>query len=203
MRWVILLVPFLLACPARGANIAIAPDADNETARDLAVYKAVLDTTCIRLGTDGRRRLTVMDSTRTLDLERSVAELMDSVRALPGVRAATVQSYETRSASRRSLAALRSMSFCMPIELLSQSMLDSVRLRAPNEEAYWEALKNRYPDGNGIIVLSSIGYDPAGDVAVLSLQLYCGQLCGMGMNFVVRRSGDRWRIATMQPTWVS
>jgi hypothetical protein len=42
-----------------------------------------------------------------------------------------------------------------------------------------------------------------GDIAFIEVGLICGDLCGRGENYALRKTDGRWRVIAVQPSWVS
>lgn len=43
----------------------------------------------------------------------------------------------------------------------------------------------------------------AGDTAFIMVGLICGDLCGRGENYAIRKTNGTWRVIAVQPIWVS
>jgi hypothetical protein len=43
----------------------------------------------------------------------------------------------------------------------------------------------------------------AGDIALIEVGLICGDLCGRGENYALRKADGKWRVIAVQPSWVS
>lgn len=43
----------------------------------------------------------------------------------------------------------------------------------------------------------------AGDIAFIEVGLICGDLCGRGENYALHKTGGKWRVIAVQPSWVS
>ncbi|HWV59350.1 MAG TPA: hypothetical protein VN034_01760 [Sphingopyxis sp.] len=43
----------------------------------------------------------------------------------------------------------------------------------------------------------------AGDIAFIEVGLICGDLCGRGENYALRKIDGTWRVIAVQPSWVS
>lgn len=43
----------------------------------------------------------------------------------------------------------------------------------------------------------------AGDIAFMEVGLICGDLCGRGENYALRKTDGKWRVIAVQPSWVS
>jgi len=168
---------------------------------DLAVYRAVLDSMFVPHPSSEIRQLVVLDSTTPRTPYETLASFVAEFAGLPGVDTATVQNFEERSRQRRSLSALTHLDFAIPVTLADRKTL--IALPRTSAALYWSEFYKVYPESSGLIELSGIGYNAARDLAILTVDTGCGELCGSGMLVVVRRLAGVWKIATIKVTVVS
>lgn len=72
--------------------------------------------------------------------------------------------------------------------------------RGPNG---WPGFYEKYPGSSGFISLSTIGFNGAGDEALLYASKSCGGLCGDGWYVLLRKGPDGWYIHKKKMMWVS
>jgi hypothetical protein len=168
---------------------------------DLAVYRAVLDSMFVHEASSGTRQLVVLDSTVPRKRENWGGFLIREFVRLPGVDTATVQNLLDRSRQPHSLAALPHLDLAIPVTLADRKTL--VALPRNSAALYWSEFYKAYPESGGLIELSGVGYNAARNLAVLTVDTGCGELCGSGLLVVVRRLAGVWKIATIKVTVVS
>lgn len=167
---------------------------------DLEVYRAVLDSMFTPRAQSRFSRIAVVDSTQVFKRENSVA-LIQSLIEVPGVDSAVARDFAARSYQAHSLKGLSSLRLRMPVLLLDRRAL--ALLPRADPEKYWTEFYQRFPDTNGLISLSAIGYSADGNLGVLMVDVGCGGLCGNGYIVVAKRESGKWHLATVRNTWVS
>ena len=193
-----LLLAFLLALGcARGSQLG----SSNFKTADVDVYRAVLDSMFVPHSVSRITRLVVQDSTTVRRREELVGGVIERLFRLPGVDSTAVRDFEARNRSALSLNALKQFKLAVPIVFVSSETLKT--LPQTDADKYWEEFYRRYPGSSGHIAFSAIGYSADGSLAVLMIDRGCGGLCGHGYIVSVRRSGGKWRVASIQGTWVS
>jgi hypothetical protein len=168
---------------------------------DLAVYRAVLDSMFVPHSTSPIRQLVVQDSTMALTPYENLASLLHEFTGLPGVDTATLRDFEQRSRQRRSLSGLSHLALAIPVVLVDRQTLKELPQNDP--DLFWNRFYQLYPGASGHIVLSAVGYNPTRDLALVTVDVGCGGLCGNGYIVVLRRAGGAWKIATIKGTWIS
>ena len=168
---------------------------------DLAVYRAVLDSMFVPHPSSQIRQLVVLDSTTPRTPYETLAGFVAEFTELPAVDTATVRNFEQRTRQRRTLSALTHLNLAIPVTLADRKKL--IALPRTDAALYWREFYKVYPESGGLIELSGIGYNAAGDVAILAVDDGCGELCGSGMLVVVRRLAGVWKVATIKVTVVS
>ena len=165
------------------------------------MYRAVLDSMFIPHRSNRITQLVILDSTSTLRRENLVPGVFRVLHQLPGVDSAAIEDFETRNLEPHSLKYLPTLGLNFPIVLVTRESLRTLPREDP--DTYWDAFYKRYPGSSGSISFSAIGYGANGSIALLMVDQGCGSLCGAGHNVVVKREGGRWRLITIQQTWVS
>lgn len=176
-----------------------APAADLRSS-DLTIYQTVLDSMFVASEGGGLRQLALRDSTRVLDGQDLARTLNNEFFGYP-VDTPAVRDLLTRSREARSLKEVTRLPLRIPVRLVDRQTLSA--LPQLDLEGYWSEFYKKYPGSNGLIELSTIGYDPNGDLAILMVDRGCGSLCGHGYIVALRRVAGVWRIASIQQTWIS
>ena len=192
---------FMLSAVASACNHNRTDVTGDIDARDQAVFNVVLDSMFARPNRGRIASLIVIDHTTIRVRERLIPGFLDSFYELPGVDSSTVLSFESRSRESHAVPKLGPVVDNMPVVLINRAALDSL----PRGDAfeYWRRFYKKYPKSSGSISFSSIGYNRAGDVAVLMVDHGCDALCGTGHNVSLRKINGKWRITKAVMTWVS
>lgn len=185
------LLPVAVACAQRSETSPVL------RSHDQAVYQAVLDSLFVRGAPSGITQLIFRSRT---SVHRGGAGVFEHFYRLPGVDTAVVRDLEARSRAPHSLGLLRSLRLRIPVVLAEDQGLNSL----PSDlDHHWSEFYRRYAGSSGLISLSSIGYDPRFEVAILMVYQECGVACGNGYLVALRRVGDTWRIVATEATPVS
>ncbi len=174
-----------------------------ETATDVAVYAAALDSLFAPRDSAPPRSIVVLDSTTDFHWNASDTTLMgDFVERAP-ISLLSIESALDASAERPFAIAADSV-----LARLRQSRDSTAALLKPEEgfrrvEIFWQLFYERFPKTAGFASLSAIGYGNAGSEAIVYVQHSCGGLCGNGSMVRLKRQGDRWRVVSIQELWVS
>ena len=67
----------------------------------------------------------------------------------------------------------------------------------------WTAFYERFADASGAMNISLPGYSTQGDIAVVQIGTSCGETCGGGSFWVLRRIAGRWQVDVVLPGWQS
>ena len=73
----------------------------------------------------------------------------------------------------------------------------------PIHEIGQKDFAKEFPGARGIISLSHVGFDPTLDEAVVSASFFCGDLCGTGWRYILRKKRGNWTVASKLIIWVS
>jgi hypothetical protein len=91
-----------------------------------------------------------------------------------------------------------------PLTPVRRASLPFFRTTKPDfSEEAWTAFYRKHPGSGGFQSLSAVGYDRAGNTALVSYDLVCGDLCGHGLLVVLERRNGGWEIVHIEDTWVS
>jgi len=92
-------------------------------------------------------------------------------------------------------------SFHLPVayEFVDNAEIDAIF----KQGGWWTDYYKRYPNSQGILSLSRVGFSPDGKQAVFFANNYCGGKCGTGAYVVMERTESSWRVAKEILIWVS
>ena len=169
------------------------------TSDDHAVYAAVIDSLFGPRTWKGVTRVVVGDSTDRYLRAELVPGVLESFLRLPGVDSAMIRSFEVRNRVARPLEGLPAESG-IEVTLARAAELDS--LPRTDVEAYWAAVRALYPGSQGLVSVSSVGYNTERTLAIVKVRHGCGGLCGSGHDVLLRRAESGWRISAAAMTFV-
>jgi len=91
--------------------------------------------------------------------------------------------------------------------------LAAVKLRLEQEEYrrifrdekadVWKTFDRLYPNSAGYISLSAVGFNRAGDRALVYYSQFCGWTCAEGAYVLLRKGAGGWEVERKQVMWVS
>jgi len=73
----------------------------------------------------------------------------------------------------------------------------------PTQEDESKSFERLYPGAGGIISFSHAGFDSTLDEAIVSADFVCGELCGAGHRYILRKKSGRWEVVDGFMVWVS
>ena len=154
-----------------------------------AVYAAVIDDEIYR-----RSRLIVSEITVPGDWFAGI----DPDRQLSGVEKATFDGYVSSNLTSRYVR--REIGEDPRITFLSEHESIGIFNRQRNG---WAEFRKRFPDANGFITFSEVGFNPTFTQALVSVEKQCGGLCGEGKFVVLKKINGRWMIMRKVYIWNS
>lgn len=122
----------------------------------------------------------------------------ETISAGIGAEAETVSDY-CRSKPSKRLSKL-------PNVAAKQVLLDYeeyLKMFRGGDSGNWKYFYKKYPNSSGYITLSAVGFNRAGDEAMLDASKSCGWLCGEGWSILLRKGPDGWYIKKKLMSWVS
>jgi hypothetical protein len=72
-----------------------------------------------------------------------------------------------------------------------------------NMHERWAAFYRKFTDASGVMTISLPGYSAEGDLAVVQVAASCGETCGGGSFWVLRKISGRWQVDVVVPGWQS
>lgn len=97
--------------------------------------------------------------------------------------------FRTRNRSRSKVEVAKIQG---PFQILSLSSESAQELFRRQDG--WRSFHERYPTAPGIIAVSVPGFNRGHDRALLYLQMSCGQICGGGSLFFLRKDSGQWKV---------
>lgn len=67
----------------------------------------------------------------------------------------------------------------------------------------WSKFYELYPKSHGYWDFSPVGFNTAGDQALVYVGHHCGGLCGNGSYIVLQKKGDQWSVESWTMAWIS
>jgi len=162
----------------------------NQTvAEEYAVYSAALS--------DGRyidssvKLVVIRDLTfRYPSSQQGESEMRHLSQRMPALEEDTLKDYEAKKKDEERLSNLFNLK--VQSELVSGGDIDG--LLAKNFLEGWQAIKNKYPDSNGIIALSKVGFNHQTTQALVYVAISCGPHCGEGNFILLSKAKGIWSI---------
>jgi hypothetical protein len=92
-------------------------------------------------------------------------------------------------------------SFRLPVayELVNKAEFDAIFKKG----GWWTDYYTKYPNSQGILSLSRVGFSPDGKQAVFFASNHCGGKCGTGAYVVMEKSDSGWKVVKELLIWVS
>jgi len=207
-RWVVLMVVSALAWSCNsltdGAGSSPSPTTSDPGGApafgpdEQAVYAAVLSQ---KLSAPS---FVIRDATHADAFFGPLADTLAQVlQQMHGVAMQTSASFLARNAQSQPLRP--EMSLGAPYVLMTDLELQQLFDPPPEAgvEAGWPAFYARYPDAHGIITLSRVGFNAAGDQALVYVGNQSAELGGEGIYFLLNRVGTDWLVDQQALTWIS
>lgn len=176
---------------------------------DYAIYSKILEDHFVRPGVE---HLIIGDHTMMEfpPIMAGMAEFGDSPEVKKLRRAIAKDTEADYDAKNKTPAVLEGkFSISTPVVLLSAAERDEifgVKVEGDKKTADrkgFENLNRLYPNSQGFLRLSRVGYNHARTQALISAGNLCGPLCGEGRVFLLVKDGNSWKIKYAVTTWVS
>jgi hypothetical protein len=186
---ILFLIPASLACSLFTATPAPNP-ADIEK-EELAVY-------AVFAGRSKRPAVILQNTSIGLSDEESSRQSMENFKdSLPGISRETIESYAERNEQTTQLSA--DMQLGVDYVLLSEEELKEI-----SSQGNWhEILQEQYPDSNGYLIFSRVGFNRTLDQAVIYVGEVAGPLMGAGYYYLLEKQNGEWMIKEETMVWIS
>lgn len=67
----------------------------------------------------------------------------------------------------------------------------------------WDEFYEKYPESNGFLSFSRVGFDSKKTQAVVYLEHWCNELCGYSYYLVLGKDKEGWKVNRLDTGWVS
>jgi hypothetical protein len=208
----VLLLAGIFASVRNQAQSPPGPDAD-VTDSEYQVLSAYINDTFIGSKGDGRigahvARIVVANKTQS-DLDDHQIEDENGKRIpwsktsrylrkqSPLLQASTLNSF--RDANTHPAPLRPRFQLSLPYELVDKGEIDAIF----ENNGWWTDYYKKYPDSQGFLAVSRIGFSADGKQAMLYSANGCGGKCGAGTYVVMEKVGASWRVAKEILMWVS
>ena len=169
----------------------------NESEAEFAVYRAVIEEL---FATRQLETLVVMDTTTaglSVD-DPSAPDIKNLKSSVPEVDQALIDSFAARNAQPSPLE--NRFNLEVPVVLLSQAELDDFFGKSG---AGWEAFYQTYPQSQGVLTLSRVGFNARGDKALVYAGNMAYSLAGAGYALVLGWEDGQWQVLNQVMLWIS
>jgi hypothetical protein len=160
-------------------------------AEEYAVYSAMIEQNPI--GYDMGTNLVIRDQTDDLD-ERMFEETLE-VHPMPVDLA---DSYRSRNQVSYTLDPALDLE--QSYTLMSRKEHDEL---FGKKGAGWPEFESRYPEAEGIINFSRVGFSEEGDLALVLMGFRCWDLCGAGGLYLLAKEDGSWVVEKATMVWMS
>lgn len=115
----------------------------------------------------------------------------------PSLKPTTVTAF--REANLRQAPLSRSFRLPVEYELVSSAEIDAIFDR----DGWWPDYYKKYPDSQGHLTLSRVGFSPDRTQALFYASNHCGGKCGTGSYVVMEKRGSSWTKVKEVVMWIS
>jgi hypothetical protein len=89
-------------------------------------------------------------------------------------------------------------SVCANLKRVNAAEIDHYLERPKNDRPIgydrWSAFYDRFADAQGVMRLSLPGYSVQGDLAIVEVSAACGETCGSGFFWILRKAAGHWKL---------
>lgn len=130
-----------------------------------------------------------------------IPEGLVDLNNVPGLKTAHSQVYHAfLNASLHPSSFHRSFTLPVPYQIVASSELHSI-FETPGD--IWGRYYEKYPNSNGLVHLSRVGFSPDGNQAAFYFSNHCGGLCGGGHFVIMEKVNSTWKVLQDVEVWVS
>jgi hypothetical protein len=133
--------------------------------------------------------------------EQTVAGLDTLEMALeraPPLPARLVDSYRSRNAALYTLDP--NLDVELDYALIPEEEFEKILRRGGSD---WVRFRERYPEANGVVSFSRVGFGEKEDEALVLMGFVCGDLCGAGGLYLLVKEDGNWKIQESLIEWIS
>ncbi len=178
--------------PAPVPTPTLAPDMDLEEYR---VYSDLLNAEYAP-----HHKVLVISDPTNVNMLNPIADRLKGVAGeLKGLEPSTSDSFLKRNDRAYPLIA-GSLAVSVPVVLLNDGQLkEFFGTEGKGFDAFYEA----YPGAQGLMTISRVGFNDAGDQALVYAGNMSYSLAGAGYLFLMEKHGERWEITARTMVWIS
>jgi hypothetical protein len=94
---------------------------------------------------------------------------------------------------------------CAGLKLVESAEINSYLEANPRPAGYdgWAAFYSRFEGSGGLFMLSLPGYSEKRDMAVVQIASACGETCGDGTFWILRKTSGHWQFEKAVHGWIS
>lgn len=130
--------------------------------------------------------------------ELELREVLEYVREeMPEVEEATLEDYQAKNGQMHSIGDLFDLR--VKYMLVSEEELGEI----DQYDSYWDEFYRRYPNSQGIMVFSRVGFNSSITQALVYMGNQSGPLSGAGFYLLLARDNGVWMIQKEILVWVS
>jgi hypothetical protein len=179
-------VPEPTAIP--GPTVTPPPEIETE---EYAVYSAMIQQNPIgfNLGSSILIREQTVAGLDTLEM---------ALERAPPLPARLVDSYRSRNAALYTLDP--NLDVELDYALIPEEEFEKILRRGGSD---WVRFRERYPEANGVVSFSRVGFGEKEDEALVLMGFVCGDLCGAGGLYLLVKEEGSWKIQGSLIEWIS
>jgi hypothetical protein len=114
-----------------------------------------------------------------------------------GVGADTFEDYRAQNRAPKRFGRLQSL----PATLVLLDRGEFSKMFKTRGGDAWTRFEEKYPDSNGFIEFSAVGFDRTRDEALVYVSRNCGWSCAAGWYVLLRKDADGWRVEKQLLSW--
>lgn len=114
-----------------------------------------------------------------------------------GAGADTFEDYRAQNRVPKRFRQLQSL----PAKLVLLERKEFSKIFRSSGDDAWSRFEEKYPDSNGFIEFSAVGFDRARDEALVYVSRSCGSACAAGWYVLLRRDAGGWRVENQLLSW--
>lgn len=200
-RLCLLLIAALLSLSCNTVTRLNAPPAatpvPSESEAEYAVYQAVIESL---FAIDKLDTVVIHDFTEAgLSMGGNNSQELDYLKtSMPEVDQALLDSYLARNT--QSVALEDRFNLEVPVTLLNQTEFN--RFFSKNGQG-WDAFYQQYPQSQGVLTLSKVGFNARGDKALVYAGNMAFSLAGAGYAIILGWEAGQWKVLNQVMLWIS
>lgn len=181
--------------PYLTAERRVGESVDKLEEEEFAVFNELINQVCVK---DKTKLIVIQDQTSGAKTGAdSLSETLQFVgKRLPGIGQDTLDDFSRRNDMTHVLEDKFHLNarhaLASKAELLSFG----------HTQDFWKAFYNKYPDAQGLTILSKVGFNSSADQALVYVGKTTGSLGGAGYYILLEKSNSEWVIQNKVQIWV-